>query len=73
MDKENNTKMIDNSKTNTKEDERRKVITTKNRKMIMSIMERYAREIKNYKPTKLKNGFKYIGIPIERAEEIMGV
>ena len=64
--------MIDHTKTNTNEEERRKVITTKNKKMIMSIMDRYAREIKNYKPTKLKKGVKYIGIPIERAEEIMG-
>ncbi len=35
-------------------------------------MERYNKELKNYKPSKLKSGFKYIGIPVERAEEIMG-
>ena len=64
--------MIDNSNINTHTEDLRKVITTKNSKMLRSIMERYGKEIRNYKPSKMKSGLKYIGIPIERAEEIMG-
>jgi len=64
--------MIDNFNINTHTEDLRKVITTKNSKMLRSIMERYGKEIRNYKPSKMKGGLKYIGIPIERAEEIMG-
>ena len=54
-------------------EEIKRVITTKTRQKIRrSLLERYAREIKNHKLSKIVKGVKYLGVPLERCEEIMG-
>ncbi len=64
--------MMINKKHNdeTGEGEIRNIITTR-KKNRRSLLERYERRIKEHIVTKLKKNTKYIGIPLERAMEIM--
>ncbi len=41
-------------------------------KRLRRMIDRYYKEIKEYRVTKFKKELIYIGIPIDRAEELMG-
>ena len=52
---------------------KKRIITTKARQRTRkSLLERYMKEVRNHKPTKSIKGIKYLGVPLERSEEIMG-
>ncbi len=53
------------------EEEIRNIITTKNRTR-RSLIERYEKRFKEHSVSKFMKNIKYIGVPISRANEIMG-
>ncbi len=65
--------MINKEQNTTEEGEKstRNIITTKNRTR-RSLIERYERKFKERSVSKFNKNIKYIGVPIERANEIMG-
>ncbi len=54
------------------EDKKRIMLTKPKQKTRRTLLERYMKHIKEHKLSKDVKGVKYLGVPLERCNEIMG-
>ncbi len=54
-------------------EDKKRIITTKSKqKTRRTLLERYMKQIKEHKLSKNVKGVKYLGVPLDRCEEMMG-